>query len=145
MNDAAGASHLVLPAAWRDFLAREARQAFPRECCGLIEGVRRGSAIEIVRLHATRNLARENDRFEIDPVAQFGLMRALRDGESEIVGSYHSHPNGMAKPSARDLAMAVEDGFVWLIAGVTDGTGVEIAAHLFRKGSFAALGIETPP
>ena len=47
-----------------------------------------------------RNLADTPDRFEIDPAEQIKLMRALRGAGREIIGCYHSHPNGSAEPSA---------------------------------------------
>jgi proteasome lid subunit RPN8/RPN11 len=120
-------------------LAVEARAAFPRECCGLIEGVRRDGVIEVLRLHPTRNLARRADRFEIDSMEQFRLLHALRGTERDIVGCYHSHPNGQAVPSSHDWTG--EEGFVWLIAAVR-GDGVsEIAAHLFVGGKFILLSL----
>ena len=69
---------------------------FPRECCGLIEGERHGDTAVAVALHATRNLAEASDRFAIDPAAQFALLRALRGTGRDIIGCYHSHPNGHA-------------------------------------------------
>jgi proteasome lid subunit RPN8/RPN11 len=132
----------VLPANLKQQLADEALAAFPRECCGLIEGMRRDGVIEALRLHPTRNLATRADRFEIDPMEQFRLLHALRDTEREIVGCYHSHPDGKAIPSARDLAAASEEDFVWLIVAVDSGSDVEIAAHLFVAGAFQPLRMD---
>jgi proteasome lid subunit RPN8/RPN11 len=104
---------LAIPAALCERVAAEARSAAPRECCGLIEGVRNGGALRVTALHPVANLAREPDRFEIDPREQF---RLLREGRT-IIGCYHSHPNGPAEPSPRDAEYAFEGEFVWLIAG----------------------------
>jgi len=131
----------LLPVYLHTQLAAEAREAFPCECCGLIEGMRSGDAIEVFRLHPARNLSPEGDRFEIDPAEHIRLLRNLRGTARRIIGCYHSHPNGTAAPSARDLASASEENFVWLIAGVrADGTS-EIAAHLFASGAFRLLRI----
>jgi len=111
---------LILPLALQQQIEGEARAAFPGECCGLIEGVRDGETFTVLALHPTRNLAKEQDRFEIDPAEQFELMRALRGTDRAIIGCYHSHPNGLTEPSARDGGG--EDGFLWLIAAV-DGAG----------------------
>ena len=70
-------------------------------------------------LHPTTNLAPELDRFEIDPAAHLQLLRALRGSEREIVGCYHSHPNGRMEPSERDSEGMRDDGFVWVIAAIT--------------------------
>jgi proteasome lid subunit RPN8/RPN11 len=133
---------LILPGAIRAQLFDEARAAFPRECCGLIEGVRDGDAIRVCVLHATKNLATTPDRFEIDPIEQFRLMRALRGTDREIVGCYHSHPNGRAEPSKHDLEYAVEEGFVWLIAAL-DAAAKDVvpAAFVYANKAFAQLAL----
>jgi desampylase len=126
---------LVLPLALRAQLEAEARAAFPRECCGLIEGLRHGTRLEALALHAARNLAAAPDRFEIDPADHLRLQRAARARGTAIVGCYHSHPGGRAEPSAHDLAGASEEGFVWLIAAI-DGAQVEAAAFAVESGEF---------
>ena len=110
---------LILPRELRDRIAAEAGAAFPRECCGLIEGRRDGDMAEAFASHAVRNLASGPDRFELDPAEQLRLTRCLRGTDRELIGCYHSHPNGRAELSPRDRAGAGEDDFVWLIAGVT--------------------------
>ncbi|HEX4860738.1 MAG TPA: M67 family metallopeptidase, partial [Rhizomicrobium sp.] len=97
-------------------IAAEARAAYPRECCGLIEGMREGATVRATALHPTANLADAPDRFEIDPREQFRLMREGRT----LVGCYHSHPDGRAEPSARDAEYAFDGDFVWLISGAKD-------------------------
>jgi proteasome lid subunit RPN8/RPN11 len=131
----------VLPVELQAQLMAEARVAFPRECCGLIAGERRDDAAVAVALHPTRNLAAERDRFEIDPAAQFRLLRALRDTGREIVGCYHSHPNGRAEPSSRDLEGAGEEDFVWLIAALDADAPVAINAFAFDGAGFEALNL----
>ncbi len=103
-------SSLIISAAQQAQIAAEARAALPRECCGLLEGARAGEAVRVAAVHPTRNLSEEADRFAIDPAEQFALLRRLRGTGREIVGCYHSHPNGRAEPSPRDLAEAGEEG-----------------------------------
>ena len=127
-------ARFVLPDALRTQLAAEARAAYPRECCGLIEGVREADTARALKLHPARNLASELDRFEIDPVAQFALLRALRRTGHEVIGCYHSHPNGEAEPSPRDRDNAGEEGFVWLIIAL-DGQGKSALAVFVAEKS----------
>jgi proteasome lid subunit RPN8/RPN11 len=54
--------------------------------------------------------------FEVDPRALFAALRAERAGGAKLIGHYHSHPNGLATPSARDAA-AAEPGWLWMIVG----------------------------
>jgi len=87
-----------------------------REICGLLFG----SAGRIDRAQVAENVAaRPQDTFEIDPRALFAALRAERAGGPRLIGHYHSHPNGSAEPSARDIA-AAEPGKYWLI--IADGT-----------------------
>lgn len=133
---------LILPDEFRARIEVDARRNSPRECCGLIEGMREGDAVRVRALHATDNLAAAAGRFEIDPVEQFRLMRALRGTGREIVGCYHSHPNGRAEPSARDLEHAAEEGFVWLIAALdTASNDVNLAAFAYENRAFAPLSL----
>ena len=99
---------LILPPALRDQVLREANAARPRECCGLIEGTYKEDAAQALICHPVRNLAAANDCFELDPARHIGLLKSLRGSGREIVGCYHSHPNGRAEPSARDLAGEVD-------------------------------------
>ena len=133
---------LALPSALREQIEGEARAAFPRECCGLIEGARTGDRIEALVLHPAPNLSKDTGRFEIDPAAQFAALRTARANGREIVGCYHSHPNGTAEPSARDLAGAGEEGFLWLIAPLASAERpVQLAAFAFAASRFVPVMI----
>ncbi len=111
-----------------------ATRAFPLECCGLIEGLRMESGWRVTALHEAANMAEDPARrFLIDPQRQFDLMRALRTGETRIIGCFHSHPGGAPEPSATDRAQAFEDDFLWLIAGGSDESGFTLQAYVFTE------------
>jgi proteasome lid subunit RPN8/RPN11 len=116
-----------------------AARAFPLECCGLIEGVRIKDGWRVTALHEAANMAEEPARrFLIDPQRQFDLMRALRAlraSETRIIGCFHSHPAGPPEPSATDRAQALEDDFLWLIAGGSDESGFTLQAYVFTEQS----------
>jgi proteasome lid subunit RPN8/RPN11 len=148
---------LALPAALRKQLEREAKAAFPRECCGLIEGQKdsltlsqiprfsRGKG-EAVALHPTPNLARGPGRFEIDPASHIALLRELRGTAREIIGCYHSHPNGHPEPSPRDVAGAAETDFLWLIAAVERASATpHLACFIWTGSAFAPVRIVDLP
>ncbi len=131
---------LVLPTVLRAQLAAEARAAFPAECCGLIEGLVEADAVAAVALHPTKNLATARNRFEIDPTEHVRLLRALRGTGHDIVGCYHSHPNGRAEPSPHDLEAAADENFAWLIAALGAEADIpRLAAFVFRNGAFRPL------
>jgi proteasome lid subunit RPN8/RPN11 len=122
---------IELPAALAGQIRHQAAHANPRECCGLIEGAREGGLFRITALHPARNLAEDADRFDIDPRDHLAAAMAARANGRAIIGCYHSHPAGQAEPSARDLAGAGEENFLWLIAA-----GEELAAFVYLCGDF---------
>ncbi len=130
---------LILPATVRDQLLAEARSAFPNECCGLLEGAREDEAIRVTTLHSAANVSPDPLLgFEIDPAVHLRLLRTLRGTGREVVGCYHSHPNGRAAPSDRDRANGCEEGFVWVIIAV----GAQEAVLAFHGPQFDPLPVQ---
>lgn len=74
--------------------------------------------------------------FEIDPQALVDAHRAARAGGPDLIGYYHSHPTGIAEPSATDRAQASGDGRVWAIVGGGDVTFWRDDEHGFVKLSY---------
>jgi proteasome lid subunit RPN8/RPN11 len=86
------------------------------EICGLLLGAE--GRVGAIRPGA--NIAADPScHFELDPAALLAAHKAARAGGPRIVGHYHSHPGGVAVPSATDAACAAPDGSLWLI--VADG------------------------
>ena len=93
-------------------LLEEAKRAAPAECCGLLLG--QGTAV--LQALPAANVAQDPLRhFEIDPAALFAAHRAAREGGLELLGYYHSHPNGHPLPSATDCEHASGDNRCWAI------------------------------
>jgi proteasome lid subunit RPN8/RPN11 len=136
---------LLLPDVLKARIVAEACAAFPRECCGLIEGRWRDADLaEAVALHPAPNLAADPDRFEIDPEAHFAALKRARAAGHALIGCYHSHPGGAAVPSARDLAGAGEEDFLWLIAALhRGGAEPELAGYRYCAGRFGKIGLVT--
>lgn len=94
-------------------LRKEAAHAYPEECCGLLlgEGTTVQSALPCDNVAGDRL-----SRFEIDPAALIAAHRAARTGEGPpVLGYYHSHPRGLAEPSAEDRGQRAGDRRVWAI------------------------------
>jgi len=128
---------LLLPPQLRAAIEDHARASFPRECCGLIQGLSDGDTAQALVLHPARNVALGTDRFEIAPEDHFQALRDARTNHRALIGCYHSHPRGEAKPSAHDLAGAGEDGFLWLIVGLSDREApVALAAFVYSATTF---------
>ena len=117
-------------------LLAEAAAAHPRECCGILFG--EAEAVESSLPAENVHPAPEN-HFEIDPQALIDAHRDARAGGPQVVGYYHSHPNGLPEPSATDEAMAAGDGTMWAIIAAGRVT-------FWRSGDagFAALPYAVP-
>jgi proteasome lid subunit RPN8/RPN11 len=109
-----------------------AEKAHPKEACGLLWGGE--STVNLVEL--TRNVAPNPlGGFEIDPVALLNASRRAREQTQQVIGCFHSHPNGLAEPSLTDAQWAAGDGRFWLIiakGAVTAWHAVEGGNHLDR-------------
>jgi proteasome lid subunit RPN8/RPN11 len=108
-------ARVAVPAAVRRAIKAHADEARPNECCGLLVG--RGSRVTFaVRME---NRADSPRRFRLDDRAHITLRKTLRafTPAVDIVGVYHSHPDGPAEPSPTDLAEAHYAEWVYLIVG----------------------------
>jgi proteasome lid subunit RPN8/RPN11 len=122
---------ISLPADLRAGILAAARAAYPGECCGLVVGVLDLDRAQITALHPARNLSDDPDRFDIDPTDHIVAQKSARATGHAVIGCYHSHPDGQARPSATDMAGAGQDNFLWLIAA-----GEELAAFVYLRGRF---------
>lgn len=116
-----------------DRLIAETVSAPDREICGLLLG----NAGEILDATPAANVsANPHDSFEIDPQTLFEQARASRAGGPAWIGHYHSHPRGVAEPSARDreaargtpvqfwLILAGRDAALWRLGDDPNGFAI---------------------
>lgn len=122
-------------------VVRECRAGYPREACGLLVGEARDGVVEVARVVPARNLARERDRFELDPGSWVEAHDAARRDGHEIVGVWHAHPDHPAEPSPAD-AEAAWDGYSYLIASVAAGGVAELRCWRLCEREFTEQGIE---
>ncbi len=111
-----------------DDVRAHAREASPRECCGVLLG----TSDRVTDSVRATNLADGTSRFELDPRDHFRAIRDARARDLDVVGFYHSHPRTPAYPSPTDMAESGYADALHLIAGVHDG--VE-ETRLFRIGT----------
>ena len=134
---------LVLGAAHLKIIADAAEAAWPEEACGLLVGrTGPGAVWRADRVEPAANIADDRRRrFEVDPGVRIGLERELRGTDRAVIGVYHSHPDGPARPSATDRDLVYEPHLVWLITAVRDGQAVHTAAWMPTGDGFRHLPI----
>lgn len=108
------------------------------ECCGLLAG-RAGT---ITRAIPAPNAANEPAQtYEIATKEIVRLMREIRAEGLELLGIYHSHPNGKGEPSETDIASAgYPDAAYFIILSKPDAEQA-VRAFSIRDGEAAELEI----
>jgi proteasome lid subunit RPN8/RPN11 len=87
-------------------ISAAARETYPNECCGvLIAELGDPAIIDAITLPNVSKI-RAVDRFEIDPIAYQKVEQECTANERRIAGFFHSHPDGLPRPSSVDLEMA---------------------------------------
>ena len=109
---------LTIRAAAEAGIRRHGRDAYPHACCGALIG-RGGQVNEALALpNATAEGPRR--RFLVRPVDYRAAERRATEQEGELLGFYHSHPDGLARPSRYDLDHAWP-AFAYVIVAVANG------------------------
>ncbi len=131
-----GSARLSLPSGVRRALTAHARATYPAECCGFLVG-QRGRIVFAIRM---RNVAGTARRYRIADRAHIDLRRILRACAPplEIVGVYHSHPNGRPAPSETDRAEAHYPRWVHVIVAF-DGRKARFGACRISRGRVRRL------
>ena len=104
-------TRLVLPAPAAEAIRAHAAFSHPDECCGLLAG--RDAVVRFV--YPLTNSNPSPTTFTIDPTEHFHSWRHAIANGWDLVGAFHSHPNGPDRPSRTDLALANEPEWVYLI------------------------------
>ena len=147
---------LEIPAWVLEEVYREARRAFPYECCGWVSGPRDGTAASVVRpcsnaqpsgAHPIASDRGPETAYVIAGEELLELSRGL-DGDMPPRVIYHSHPSGQAYFSETDRRVAASpwgDGPAFpvqqLVVGIDRDRVVEAALFAWsdQDGSFVEI------
>jgi len=136
---------LVLTPEAHAAIDRGAAAAYPREACGLLVGHagsrEAGGLARVVHAQEVRNRAQAHDRFELDPGAIVAAEDAARAAGLELLGTWHSHPDAEAVPSATDREGF--HGWLHVIVAARAGRPAELRAWRFPGVDAPALEVET--
>jgi len=72
----------------------------PLESCGLLAG--RGSTVE--KIFFVQNQAQSALRYVMNPIEQLAAFEWIDSNDMELLGIFHSHPNGPETVSPTDIA-----------------------------------------
>ena len=131
--------HLILTTTHWQAMRRHVSRRAPLEACGLLAGKNELAECTL----GVHNAERSPVRFRMDPLAQWRAFQHIEASGLDLIGIYHSHPNGPDRPSPMDIAENMypvaqiiwfrKDG-KWGARGfwIESGTAVEIILE-FRK------------
>ena len=124
-----------------DVMLADARRALPNECCGLLIG----AAASIERAVPARNLRPRPDRYLIDPADHCAALRTARAAGLEVVGAYHSHPDGVLRPSEVDCREASYPEFIYAIVAPEPRGGRRVAAFRLQREAYDEISLRVVP
>jgi proteasome lid subunit RPN8/RPN11 len=112
-----------------DEMVAHAREDLPNECCGMVGGSD-GEASTVIRVE---NSAASPLRFEMDPQGQYNALKAIEDGDGELLAIYHSHTKSAAYPSQTDVNQAVNwPDAIYLIVSLEDADAPDVKGYWLK-------------
>ena len=119
---------IEFPIATYEAIVAHAREGTPQEVCGVLGGEHSTSehtdnddaesetVSRVCSVRRAANVDRSPRRtYLIDPEAQLAIMEEIEANGQEILGFYHSHPSGPARPSGVDERRATWAGYSYVI------------------------------
>ena len=128
------------PSILRD-LADHAAAAYPLEACGALVGA--GGHVRVALPLPNRDARAPEIGFAVGPRDYLRVEAEADAAGLALLGFWHSHPDGLALPSAADRARAWP-GLLTVIVAVTGGEPDEISAWQLESGDapFRELPVE---
>ncbi len=135
---------VVLPEKLHQEICDHSVADFPNEACGLLVGQKneKGELVVSNCLQAMNVSSTPEHAFEIDPTQIIKTQKNRRDLSEQIIGHYHSHPNGRAEPSKTDLKQNYDTSLIWLIAALENSKVIEINGYASFEGLFQKIDME---
>ena len=121
------------------------RRELPNEACGILGG--RTGRVEAV--HPVQSTCPSPVRYVMDPREQLRALDEISRAGGELVGIYHSHPDGPATPSSIDLEGACwpgttlpnYPGAVQLIVSLRDRGAPVVKGYAPSAGTFTEVPV----
>ena len=111
-------------------IRRHSRESYPHECCGALIG-RDAVVTEVLALPNSTEEGLHR-RFMVRPADYRVAERRATELGGELLGFYHSHPDGPARPSQYDLDHAWPV-FAYVIVSVDGGESQVMTSWRLRE------------
>ena len=108
---------LTIPRPFFNQMIDHLKACYPLEGCGLLAGNEKGV---VTAVYPIDNILKSPAAYEMDPQQQIETLLALEATGWLLLAIYHSHPQGPAHPSARDIALAFYPEALHIIVSLRD-------------------------
>jgi proteasome lid subunit RPN8/RPN11 len=108
------------------------QNCLPEECCGLLAGW--GRTVRFV--YPLTNAEHSPNAFTIDPREHFRAWKHAEAQGWDLIGAFHSHPQGPSTLSLTDLALAAEPEWIYVVV-----TAEGVRAFLIRERQATELEV----
>lgn len=127
---------LILDISKAKAIQQHACETFPEECCGCLLGHMEGDqrrVFQVVKVSNTSSPSTRRTRFFMDPKDIFSVEEQATRLNMDLIGFYHSHPDGVAEPSNYDLRQATWERFSHVILTVRKGNPGNLTSWVLRE------------
>ena len=122
-----------------DEMIAHALEDDPNECCGILGG----NGDEVKRLYRATNLEKSPYRYRMEPLDQLNADKDCDENGWEFMAFYHSHTHSPAYPSATDVRMALQNGWLnvhYVLVSLMNRSSPDVRA--FRIGQQGEIAEE---
>jgi proteasome lid subunit RPN8/RPN11 len=128
-----------LPNLIHEAIIAHARFEFPNEACGLLAADETGT---LRMCYTLTNADRSPVSYTVDPTEHFRSMQHAERNGWDLVGAFHSHPSGVAFPSATDRRQALEPDWLYVIVGPVMSVSPEVRGFRIDAGVVTEQSLE---
>ena len=121
----------IAAAHWRQMKAH-ILSTLPEEACGLLGGIQN----QVQTVWPITNSLHSPTRFRMEPTEQLKAFLWLEEHHQQLLGIFHSHPNGPPTPSATDLAECYYPEAFTLIWAPTDAQPWQLRCFALQNQQF---------
>jgi len=128
--------NLLLSPGILEQVVEHATTAYPEEGCGLLVGHNSGQ-----RFIPMKNITASVSDYEMDPAELIHVLRELRNSGEQLIAIYHSHPQGPATPSTKDISRAFYPEAAHLIVSLADPDNPKTARFRIMDGEVLEIEV----
>jgi len=128
---------VVIAPSFLERMISHARSTLPTECCGVLGGTKS----VVTSVYPLTNDLASPTQYLANPKEMFQATRKMREKSENMIGIYHSHPNGPSTPSVTDQEQNYYPGLFYFIISLA-GAEPEVRCYTMSdQGIFSPIQI----